>query len=285
MTLFGYDLIAQSFESPLQKSSHATVSLRTHLESTAAQKTEPGWATAFFIELRNPADSTSSQLFLATANHAVEAKEGCYFRLTKRLPTGEPDRGETQTITLHDCSKGWIRDTLNDIAVLPVERLLGASGIDIRSFYVYGFSEESIPSKKEWGTFYHLSTITLIGYPRGYIDGVNYLPIFYTGHFGSVPNADFRGREWFIIDLPMNAGSSGSPVVESELLINHEPSNGNVRLLGLATSLVRKNLERRDYMIRDTSGTSLPATIRHDIGLGIAVRSYKILELKRLLFK
>jgi len=56
------------------------------------------------------------------------------------------------------------------------------------------------------------STITLIGYPYGYYDKKNWLPVWKTGSIASEPDIDFEGNPLFLVDVSAFPGMSGSPV-------------------------------------------------------------------------
>jgi hypothetical protein len=55
------------------------------------------------------------------------------------------------------------------------------------------------------------STVTLVGYPYGYADTVNALPIWKTGNIASEPKIDFDGKPLFVVDVSAFPGMSGSP--------------------------------------------------------------------------
>jgi hypothetical protein len=55
------------------------------------------------------------------------------------------------------------------------------------------------------------SNITLVGYPYGYYDKVNSLPIWKTGSVASEPKVNFDGKPLFLIDISAFPGMSGSP--------------------------------------------------------------------------
>lgn len=55
------------------------------------------------------------------------------------------------------------------------------------------------------------SPLTLVGYPYGYYDKSNSLPIWKTGSVGSEPSIDFDNKPVFIIDISAFPGMSGSP--------------------------------------------------------------------------
>ncbi|HLE57716.1 MAG TPA: trypsin-like peptidase domain-containing protein [Rhodothermia bacterium] len=55
------------------------------------------------------------------------------------------------------------------------------------------------------------STVTLVGYPYGYYDTKNALPIWKTGSVASEPDVDFEGQPLFLVDISAFPGMSGSP--------------------------------------------------------------------------
>jgi hypothetical protein len=56
------------------------------------------------------------------------------------------------------------------------------------------------------------SLVTLIGYPHGFYDQVNFLPIYKSGHIASEPDVDFEDQPNFVVDVSNYPGMSGSPV-------------------------------------------------------------------------
>ena len=57
------------------------------------------------------------------------------------------------------------------------------------------------------------SQATLLGYPYGFSDTTNFLPVWKTGHVASEPNVDFQGEPQFLVDVSAFPGMSGSPVL------------------------------------------------------------------------
>jgi hypothetical protein len=54
--------------------------------------------------------------------------------------------------------------------------------------------------------------VTLIGYPHGFYDKKNGLPVWKTGSVASEPDIDFEGKPLFLVDVSAFPGMSGSPV-------------------------------------------------------------------------
>lgn len=57
------------------------------------------------------------------------------------------------------------------------------------------------------------SNATLLGYPFGFSDTVNRLPVWKTGNVASEPQVDFQGKPAFLVDVSAFPGMSGSPVL------------------------------------------------------------------------
>ncbi|MCM2338983.1 MAG: serine protease [Burkholderiales bacterium] len=67
--------------------------------------------------------------------------------------------------------------------------------------------------------------IVFVGYPTGFYDRKNFLPIFRNGNISSIPDINFNGKRQLLIDAQVFPGSSGSPV-----FVSH---NGKYKLLGI----------------------------------------------------
>lgn len=55
--------------------------------------------------------------------------------------------------------------------------------------------------------------VTLIGYPYGFHDAANMLPIWKTGSVASEPEYDFNGEKTIVLDISAFPGMSGSPAM------------------------------------------------------------------------
>jgi len=84
------------------------------------------------------------------------------------------------------------------------------------------------------------TNVVAIGYPFGFHDVINSLPIWKTGNMASEPNIDFLGKPLFLVDISAFKGMSGSPVLAithemSELEDNRVIAGGTKKFLGLLT--------------------------------------------------
>ena len=117
------------------------------------------------------------------------------------------------------------------------------------------------------------SAVIFVGYPQGYYDVVNNLPLIRRGSIASMPNVDFNGRGQIVIDAQIFPGSSGSPVfvawndwysllgvisetvcVQSELQIlpTNMPRVGVQQVLGLGLVVKQKHVrELINYTVKE----------------------------------
>lgn len=110
------------------------------------------------------------------------------------------------------------------------------------------------------------STITLIGYPYGYYDKKNCLPIWKTGNVASEPNLDFEGKPLFLIDVSAFPGMSGSPAfaiaygayetVEGPTTVGHVQ-----KFLGIYASM--QVVEKAKYL-EEIPSASKPGIVVHE---------------------
>lgn len=89
-----------------------------------------------------------------------------------------------------------------DIAIIP---LVSTISSDCK---IWGISEDWAKVNMR---IRPTSTITLIGYPYGYYDKKNWLPVWKTGNIASEPDIDFEGEPLFLVDVSAFPGMSGSP--------------------------------------------------------------------------
>jgi hypothetical protein len=126
------------------------------------------------------------------------------------------------------------------------------------------------------------SGATLLGYPYGFYDTVNRLPVWKTGHVASEPSVDFEGRPVFLVDVSAFPGMSGSPVLAAANGV-YEAEDGSMRtgrvlrLLGIFSSMPVVK-ERR---ASDTGFSSDTVTVETPLQLGYVWKAALIADLAR----
>ena len=110
------------------------------------------------------------------------------------------------------------------------------------------------------------SQVIFVGYPVGYYDKVNNLPIARSGVIASMPDVDFCGKGQLVIDAHIFQGSSGSPVFVSV--------DSKYRLLGVLSQAVT-----RSSALRALPASMHPLGIQEAVGLGIVIKQRHVQEL------
>lgn len=118
------------------------------------------------------------------------------------------------------------------------------------------------------------SPATLLGYPYGFSDNVNKLPVWKTGNVASEPNVDFQGKPSFLVDVSAFPGMSGSPVLAIANGVYEDDrgvmttGRGVIRLLGVFSAMP---------VIR----SEIPGQADTSLQLGIVWKASLIAELAR----
>lgn len=155
-------------------------------------------------------------LFLVTNYHVLtgaspsEGKKPIGDHISFQFHLSEDETGKTKTVQFPLFTKSgkpiWIANTdfpEADMALIPVVQSLR------QDCKVFGISAK-------WATPQMLirptTNVTLVGYPYGYYDTTNALPIWKTGTIASEPKMDFDGKPLLLVDVSAFPGMSGSPV-------------------------------------------------------------------------
>jgi len=126
--------------------------------------------------------------------------------------------------------------------------------------------------------------VVMIGYPHGYHDLVNSLPIWKTGSLASEPELDFDGKKLIVVDISAFPGMSGSPA----FYVSHHgylTKSGNmmmdmgmkVHFLGIYASMQMLNDDL--YLEQVENGTSYKVSHKESLQLGHVWKSSLIEEI------
>ncbi|MCF6300309.1 MAG: serine protease [Proteobacteria bacterium] len=112
-----------------------------------------------------------------------------------------------------------------DLCCLPL------NDVDSNAFYI-PINKREIADKSVSERFSASLKAVMIGYPNGFWDAENGLPIIRHGYTASYLDIDFDGKEYVLIDMPCFKGSSGSPIIlNDEKIFSSSP-----RFLGMLFS-------------------------------------------------
>lgn len=149
-----------------------------------------------------------------------------------------------------------------DVAVIPLVHSLYSDA------KVFGISEEWTGGNIKMRP---TSKITLIGYPYGYYDKKNWLPIWKTGNIASEPDVNFEEKPLFLIDISAFPGMSGSPAfaiaygayetIEGPTTVGHVQ-----KFLGIYASM--QMFKEEKYLEEITSESRMGVIIDESLELG-----------------
>lgn len=138
----------------------------------------------------------------------------------------------------------------------------------------------------EWATSGSLkvrptSNVTLIGYPYGYYDTTNALPIWKTGNVASEPDIDFDGKPLIVVDISAFPGMSGAPAF-AFAYGTYESTEGPTkvgsarRFLGVYASM--QMLKERRYLEEFPQASSVGIETEESLELGHIWKAKLIIE-------
>jgi hypothetical protein len=172
--------------------------------------------TGFFFGIRNPSGVIDT-VFLVTNYHVVTGHSpgSTLPRLGDRVgfylhrDQNEPSDVKQVVLPLYSAAGAplWEQSTEHldaDVVLLPLPKA-AFEGIAMFVF-IDDHTRTDIRIRPTSGA-------TLVGYPYGFSDTTNRLPVWKTGHVASEPQVDFQGKPAFLVDVSAFPGMSGSPVL------------------------------------------------------------------------
>lgn len=126
------------------------------------------------------------------------------------------------------------------------------------------------------------STVTLVGYPYGYSDTVNALPIWKTGSIASEPKIDFDGKPLFVLDVSAFPGMSGSPAFAVsygtyEMEQGGTSVGGVQKFLGIYASM--QVLEQKKFLEELKTGQKPGIVVSESLQLGHVWKAQLIIDM------
>lgn len=170
-------------------------------------KARIGSATGFFY-------SEDDKLYLITNKHViygdkfqqVDSKPICnMFNLLLHINANDLRQNEELKLKLSDGGKpAWFEspDTRIDIVVIPLE-------IDRKKYVIFPVDKSLLDCR---GLLINFEKIFVMGYPFGWFDRINNLPITRIGHLSSPFMIPFNGNPIMLGDVETHKGMSGGPV-------------------------------------------------------------------------
>jgi S1-C subfamily serine protease len=173
-----------------------------------------GSGTGFFFRDNN-------QLYLVTNRHVFIDEEKNFFpdKVIIKLNTDEHNLTVSKEVSYDlyvEEEQKWLELKGVDLAILPIK--------DPEGCILAALARENIaPRSLKLGLG---EQVIVIGYPRGFYDDLNNLPITRNATIASAYGINFKGNQFFLIDSVLHPGTSGSPVITVPKNIISSPGGG-----------------------------------------------------------
>lgn len=241
--------------------------------------------TGFYVALQDLSNNTSV-IFLVTNYHVLtgsgpqEKKPPIGDNIIFYFHKDDVNTGLLKTVRFPLFTKKrdpiWISNKTYpdaDVAIIPVLKSL------YQDCKVFCITEDwtKAPIKLR-----PTSRVTLVGYPYGYSDTVNSLPIWKTGSIASEPKVDFDGKPLFVIDVSAFPGMSGSPAFAVsygtyEMEQGGTSVGGVQKFLGIYASM--QMLEQKKFLEELQSDKKTGVTIYESLQLGHVWKAQLIIDM------
>lgn len=241
----------------------AHIAVRISIQNSNMQQT---YGTGFFyrfdVTLSNGA---SVPMLLLISNKHVFGNPTSLMTLNinRKKNNGSPDLGNTESVEF----SGFVDlyyphpDLEVDLAAVDVTHLLHRK-LGEASLYIMNVVEKFL-TPINYEKVFPGSSVLFVGYPSGFYDTHNNLPLVRKGTLSSVPSVNFKGKAELVIDAEVFPGSSGSPVFI--------PWDGEYNLLGVLS----QSVDAPEII----AGSKMIIQIQEHIGLGIVIKQSRVKEL------
>lgn len=216
-----------------------------------------------------------AKVFLITNRHVVEPCQSgsIKFHASKNgYPHKELDVGKYVNLDLNTAQwQQWWKfhpDHKVDIAVLDFTEI--EQNLFQRNQHIYykGLNNNQLIKADDYLDISSIQQVFYVGYPNGFIDNKNLLPIARSGYTASPIKFNFDGQKQFLIDSAVYPGSSGSPVCIINEGIPFIDRNNNLRIdvvrfifLGILTGVKVERVATN------------PNEVKHYFNLGIVIKA------------
>ena len=218
--------------------------------------------TGFFYRASLDVESDRAIILLISNRHVFDDPKGrMVVSLNRENGPNAPDFGKIQTFDQVGFEDAYFAHPAPevDLACVNVSMLT-------RTNVFFKELDDSFLQPIDYEKVALGSDVVFVGYPLGYYDAVNNLPLLRRGVIASVPNVDFNGKGQIVIDAQIFPGSSGSPVFVGQ--------GDRYLLLGVVSQTVTADSE---LQILPTHEVRVGVT--QVIGLGIVVKQRHVQEL------
>lgn len=229
--------------------------------------TGKGYGTGFFYQLSYNKDGNSAEALLLISNKHVfgASSNSMVLRMNRVKENGSPDYGNIVEIPFSGFKELYYALPNSDVDLAAVDVTNHLYHYGGNKFPYYKNLHSELLEDLDYDEIAPGSSVLFVGYPSGFYDDVNNLPLVRRGSLSTLPDVDFKGRGELVIDAEVFGGSSGSPVFITS------PSKGKYLLLGVLSHSINP-----PELI---GGRRIAIQIREHIGLGIVIKQRHVKEL------
>lgn len=189
-----------------------------------------------------------------------------------------------EELILHDFESLWYShpDITMDVSVMPIGFVMGAFKAKNKEVFYKSVPNEFIPSKTDFEELDAIEEIITIGYPQSLRDEYNLMPIVRRSTTATHPDIDFDNKPIFLIDAPIFAGASGSPVfIVNQGMVRKKTGGitvgGNRILLLGVVARAYSYFEKREIEEKEMVNTQVSIDTQY-MDLGVVFKSHVIVE-------
>lgn len=219
---------------------------------------------------------------IVTNFHVIKSSKTGVLRFTEGVRS--PNYGHIITKTITSFASQWIKHPTQDLAILPIaniEREIIATG---KNPYIVTFRENDLPAQSLLDDLTAIENVLMIGYPVGFWDTTNNLPIVRKGTTATPIYINYEGKPKFLLDIPIYPGSSGSPII-----LYNQGSYGSRKgglTIGDRFALLGINVESINMAMAgevNVSNAHVTTTTNVPINIAVVIKSTELLAFKPIL--
>lgn len=226
---------------------------------------------------------------LVTNKHVISGYKTVRATFTRSDGTRVPLFGQNVPCDITACLKTAVYhpDEKVDLVAIPIALIVREAEKNHVRLFLMAYTINQIPNEEDRKNIFPGNEAFMIGYPLSLIDSANNLPIVRKGSIATKPTLDFNGDRCFLVDVSIQKGSSGSPVVARYYRNCADHESGRMRqeegclLLGIIYGSYESSISATLRVGALEQETVL--NLRYPTNLAFAIPSWCLLELNELI--
>jgi hypothetical protein len=240
--------------------------------------------TGFFFKFSVGKDSILS---IVTTLHLIkDCKEGILKFNSGQ--NGKTKYGDIISVHIKNFAKLWITHPTEDVAILPLLPILENTFLETKKMIGFKYFDNAlVPTSLQLDSLSAIQQVIMIGYPKGFSDTVNNIPIVRTGLTATPIFLDYNKKRRFLVDIQTYSGSSGSPII---LFDQGIITKGGSITLGSEVLLLGIAIESQEYTAKGKTISKDPKKVMDTqtplpFGIAIAIKAGVLLDFVPILYQ